>query len=88
MKALAAMLFFPMGMVGLLRSDMTPWRLVSAQELDELRARATSVSQEVAQTSAQQSQGAWMHEPTYRSALEKTTVIGVPERSKSREAGR
>ena len=32
--------------------------------------------------------GEWMRDPNYRSALEKTTVAGGPEKGKSRESSR
>jgi hypothetical protein len=81
MKTLALLFVVGVLAVALLRSDLTPWRLVSQKELDELRAAHAQISTQ----RAQQQSSAWMLDPNYRTSLEKTTVVGVPERSKRRE---
>ena len=84
MKSLLLAFLFVAGIIGILRSDMTPFRLKTAQELDEMQ---MSAAQAALAGKPPQHNGGWMWDSNYRTPLEKTTVIGVPERSKSREYG-
>ncbi len=89
--------------VALLRTDWIPWRIVSRTELQAhdaaitAGARAARVQQPHGKPAAgvatiplptPSHAGEWMRDPNYRSALEKTTVAGGPEKGKSRESSR
>lgn len=89
--------------VALLRTDWIPWRIVSRTELQAhdaaitAGARAARVQQPHGKPGAgvatiplptPSHAGEWMRDPNYRSALEKTTVAGGPEKGKSRESSR
>ncbi len=90
--------------VALLRSDWIPWRIVSRTELQAHDAAITAAAKTTAARIPQRGKpaagvatipvptpshaGEWMRDPNYRSALEKTTVAGGPEKGKSRENSR
>ena len=62
-----------------LRSELTPWRIVNRADLE---AKAPAVVQRTVVVPAaprEDHSGDWMHDPNYRSALEKTTLAGHPE---------
>ncbi len=80
MKTLLTILLTAGIFVAILRSELTPWRLVHAVDLDN-RSRIA-----VPAPPAADHGGDWMHNPNYRSALEKTTIVGVPEHARPREA--
>src|SRR6478672_2926416 len=92
MKSLLVSLFTAVLVVVILRMDVTPWRIVNKAELAKQTASAQTGEPRVierrvivpVQPSADHS-GAWMHDPNYRSALEKTTVAGHPENAKPRD---
>jgi hypothetical protein len=87
MKELGLLLVFPAAVIGLLRTEVTPYRIVSVTELDEMKAAAQQAARAPLAVAAPTPvrDGQWMYDPKYRSALEKTTVVGVPEASKRRE---
>ena len=88
--------------VALLRFDWIPWRIVSRTELQAHDAAITAAAKAAATRVPPRSNptagvatiplptpshaGEWMRDPNYRSALEKTTVAGGPEKGKSRES--
>jgi hypothetical protein len=88
MKAIVACVLVVCFGVVLLRSDLTPWRIMSKSEIEALattaRRRAVGVALPVPGPTI--SSGEWMRDPKYRTALEKTTVGGTPENAASREA--
>lgn len=72
----------------ILRSEITPWRLVRATDLQRSSAPTPEMVVRrivVPATPAQDHSGDWMHDPDYRSALERTTVVGRPETAASRD---
>jgi hypothetical protein len=83
MKSMAVAFMFVISVIGLLRSDLTPWRLMTVKELDEMKASQVPV----VAVGTPKPTGTWMWDSTYRTSLEKTTVIGRPEGAKSREIG-
>ena len=95
MKTLIAIILIPLLLLAVLRAELTPWRLVSPSEYASIQSRLKSLEQQVLQ--AQQAQqvaqtqrpkltdGSWMRDEKYRTSLEKSTVIGVPEASKRRD---
>ena len=92
MKSLFVSLFTAVLVVVVLRLDVTPWRIVNKAELANQTASTQTGESRVVerrvlvpvQASTDHS-GAWMHDPNYRSALEKTTVAGHPEDAKPRD---
>ena len=92
MKSLFVSLFTAVLVVVVLRMDVTPWRIVNKAELANQSASTQTGEPRVierrvlvpVQASTDHS-GAWMHDPNYRSALEKTTVAGHPENAKPRD---
>lgn len=85
MQSLAAALLTALAIISVLRSEITPWRIVAKADLD---ANAAKLAEAVAVASTSKKAPPWMFDPAYRTSLEKTTVIGVPESSHSRENGR
>ena len=86
MKSLLVSLFTAVLVVVILRMDVTPWRIVNKAELEK-KSEPRVIERRVlvpVQASTDHS-GAWMHDPNYRSALEKTTVAGHPENAKPRD---
>lgn len=77
--------------LGLLHSGVTGWRLVKEADIDALRAQASAVQQQQPQQAFPGARspgtGAWMWDPNYRTALEKTTIIGRPEGARNRDNG-
>lgn len=75
--------------LGVLRTDLTPWRIVNKEQL-QARVPAHVEGRMVvpAAASAADHSGDWMRDPNYRSALEKTTVVGRPEGAASRDAAK
>ncbi|MBA3963129.1 MAG: hypothetical protein H0X40_14695 [Chthoniobacterales bacterium] len=96
MKTLITILFTAGAIVALLYSEITPWRIVNKteQKVPMVAPAATPVIVErrvivpVAVAPSQDHSGDWMHDPNYRSALEKTTVAGAPEPASRRDQGR
>ena len=92
MKSLFVSLFTAALVVVVLRMDVTPWRIVNKAELANQSASTQTGEPRVierrvlvpVQASTDHS-GAWMHDPNYRSALERTTVAGHPEDAKPRD---
>jgi hypothetical protein len=84
MKELVLLFILPLAMIGLLRSEATPYRIYSTSEIDEMKATANAqgvaqgLAQGIAQARATQQvhDGSWMHD--YRSALEKPNTVGLP----------
>lgn len=75
----------------ILRSELTPWRLVRATDLQ--RSNATTPATVVRRVfvpvnSGRDHSGDWMHDPNYRSALERTTVVGRPETAAARDGNK
>lgn len=88
MKTLILILLIPGLLIAIVRSELTPWRLFSPSEVAALRDRIALLEQQAQRTSATSagsSQPGWIRDPSYRTSLEKTTVVGVPESSKRRE---
>lgn len=75
--------------IGVLHSDLTPWRIVNKEQL-QARAPALVERRVVvpAAPPAADHSGDWMRDPNYRSALEKTTVVGRPEGAAARDLGK
>jgi hypothetical protein len=69
----------------LLRSEVTPWRIVRAEDLERPN-QPTRVLIPV--TRAAEPSGDWMRNPNYRTALEKTTVVGRPEQAAERDTNK
>ena len=99
MKTLITILFTAVAVVGLLYSEITPWRLVSKadvnaeQKLTPAQPAMTPVVVEkrilvpVQVTPNANHSGDWMRDPNYRTSLEKTTITGAPERARIRDVG-
>lgn len=87
MKTLILIVCLPVLLLAILRSELTPWRLISPSEFSAMQARVLALEQQVRQAQQAQvaqaqrpriSDGSWMNNEKYRSALGKTTVIGRP----------
>lgn len=89
MKTIFALVVTVLAAIAFLRSDMSPWQLVSRADLDDLNRQIEELKHQsvVVSAAATPHTSAWMWDPNYRTALEKTTVAGAPETSKSREHG-
>ena len=90
MKILGTVIVTILVVIAFLHSDFCPWRIVDRSALDELNQQVTSLNAQLAarpsvQAAAQAHSGSWMWDPSYRTALEKTTIVGVPEDAKSRD---
>ena len=85
MKTLITILFSAGAVVALLYSEITPWRIVNKADLKPVVIERRIV---VPATSRTDHSGEWMHDPDYRSALERTTVVGAPEPAAHRDIGR
>ncbi len=86
MKTLLTVVFTAVGLVVLLHSDLTPWRIVGKE--DALPAGAPHAVERryaVPVAPTQSHSGDWMRDPNYRSALERTTVVGRPEAAAPRD---
>jgi hypothetical protein len=69
----------------LLRSEVTPWRIVRAEEL----VRPTQTRRVlIPVTRPTDHSGDWMRDPNYRTALEKTTVAGRTKPAAERDANK
>lgn len=89
MKTILTVLVTAILVVLVLRSELTPWRIVSKADLDQRR-QSSVVERRVAVPvrPAANHSGDWMHDPNYRSALEKTTIVGRPENATLRDANK
>ena len=73
----------------LLRSDLTPWRILSRSEIEDMmNARLSAQRSRFPQPAPHPtiSNGEWMRDPNYRTSLERTTVVGRPEGAAPRDA--
>ena len=75
MQFFIAALFGAAATLGLLYSEMTPWRVIKQEELDRFQAELIAARLPVKRS------GEWMFDPNYRTALERTKVGGVTESS-------
>ena len=96
MKSILAVIVTVVAAMIFLHTDISPWRIVSQTDLDDLNKQIAGLKQQQEQQQQQivtsfqaptPHPGAWMWDPNYRTALEKTTVVGAPEIAKSREHG-
>jgi len=79
MKTILTFLMAICLVVAYLRTDFSPWRIVSRDDLNALQQQATAVSTAAAARAvAGPRTGSWMWDPNYRTALEKPTVVGRP----------
>ena len=91
MKILATAIIVTLLWMIFLHTDFAPWQIVSRGEIDNLhqqleeKTAAVATVADAAAATPPQHTGAWMYEPGYRSALEKTTVVGRPEAAKHRD---
>lgn len=87
MKTILTILFTAGLVVLILRSNVTPWRLVTAADLDRKSPPAQIIERRVMVPTAPavNHSGDWMHDPNYRTGLEKTTVAGRPEDASKRD---
>ena len=92
MKSLLVSLCTAVLVVVILRMDVTPWRIVNKAEFANQSASTQTGEPRVIERrilvpvpASTDHSGAWMHDPNYRSALEKTTVAGHPENAKDRD---
>lgn len=91
MKVLAISLLTLLLAIGLLRTDLTPWRLLSKQEIEAIKhqhlASEAAMRRRLPQPTPWPtiSDGSWMRDPNYRSALERTTVAGRVEPAAPRD---
>lgn len=83
MKPLLFAILIPVLILGALRAELTPWRLLSRSEHEELRTKIAALEQEVAQAKkvvqAQHEKvasGAWMREEQNRTPLDKGAPAG------------
>ena len=69
--------------VAYLHTDLSPWRIVDKGALDSLNQQVADLTQQLAAAQVHTAQvahtGSWMWDPSYRTALEKTTIMGVPQ---------
>lgn len=98
MRALIFAILIPVLILGALRAELTPWRLLSGKEHADLQAKIAGLEHEVAEAKkvaaeakkvvqAQQEKvasGAWMRDGNYRNPLDKSGPAGpsVPGKSK------
>ena len=77
LSAFLAIAFFILA----LRAGITPWRLVTQAELDEMQEdrAAASASKYAEQSASTKFSTSWRTDPKYRTPLEKTTGAGAPE---------
>lgn len=88
MKTLLTVVFTAVGLVLLLHSDLTPWRIVGKEDaLPASAPRSVERRYAVPIAPAQSHSGDWMRDPKYRSALERNTVVGRPEYAAPRDTG-
>lgn len=89
MKTLILIIAQPVLLVIVLRSELTPWRLLSPGEIAVIQTRMNLLEKQAQPAGpgarAQSSSGRWMFDGKYRTSLEKTTVIGRPEAAKGRD---
>lgn len=92
MKPLIFAILIPVLILGALRCEMTPWRLLSGKEYGDLQTKIATLEKEVAEAKkvaaeakkvmqAQQEKvasGAWMRDGKYRSPLNPGTPAGQP----------
>lgn len=68
--------------IGVLRSGLTPWRIVRQTETGPvLSGRHTGIPA----SPATDHSGDWMRDPNYRTSLEKTTLVGRAEPAADRD---
>ena len=78
MKTLLTALVTAVIFVVLLRSDLTPWRIVKKTDLDQLsRPRVVERRVAVPIAASVDHAGDWIRDPNYRSALEKRRLSGA-----------
>jgi len=92
MKSLFVSLLTAVLVVVILRMDVTPWRIVNKAEVANQTGSTQTGEPRVIERRVlvpvqppTDHSGAWMHDPNYRSALERTTVAGHPENAKARD---
>jgi hypothetical protein len=77
MKSIAFVLLLVVGGLALLRTDFTPWRLMTTDELEEMKATAAKAAAEEATAAATAAAakakptGDWMRDPKYHTSLDK-----------------
>jgi len=59
-------------LIVVLRSELTPWRIVSQDEIDRQVAAATAVAVAAAAQSSAPRRGAWMNDPHRRTQLDQS----------------
>jgi hypothetical protein len=69
MKILLAVAFGAAATLFLLYSGVTPWRIMSREEIEALELRAAAAEKRAA--AAEPAKGSWMFDPRYRTALDK-----------------
>jgi len=76
--------------IGVLRSDLTPWCIVNKADLVAKAPVPVPVQRRIVLPAApkEDHSGDWMRDPDYRSALEKTTIVGRPEGAAVRDQGK
>ncbi|MEI9896129.1 MAG: hypothetical protein WDN28_20255 [Chthoniobacter sp.] len=80
MKSLFLAVLFVLGVIGLLRSDLSPWHLVTTAELEAIKADAAhtaEVAAEAAAAAQAKPTGSWMRDASYRTSLEKGTPLSL-----------
>ncbi len=87
MKTIITIIITAVLLVMILRSNVTPWRLVGAADLERQSQPPQTIERRVIVPAAAtvDHSGDWMHDPNYRTGLEKTTVSGRPEDAISRD---
>ena len=89
MKILITILLTAGLVVIILRSNLTPWRLVAAADLKLNQNTPPPQIIErrilVPAANAQDHSGDWMRDPNYRTGLEKTSLAGRPENAIARD---
>ena len=78
MRIIGTLVLVLAALFALLRSDITPFRLMSVDELTEMKRSAVEQAYAVNPPGGTHD-GAWMWDPKYRTSLEKTTEIGRPD---------
>jgi len=79
---------FALGLASLaLRSDWLPWKIVSQSEINQLQSQIDSLQADLAAARGPKRNGEWMHDPNYRTALEKKPMQGTQDASHGRETG-
>ncbi len=92
MKILITILVTAGLVVVILRSNLTPWRLVTAADLKAADLNRNPPPPQIIErrilvpaANAQDHSGDWMRDPNYRTGLEKTSLAGRPENAIGRD---